>query len=98
MNWYHSGWEGGFIAKQGYYSPVPETAKNFLTDDEWGYWYGGKTAKGDINDPYGKVMEKAGSIRDGGSFWDRMGKIACWNTVMDEDRYMIRKWNEFVAS
>jgi putative spermidine/putrescine transport system substrate-binding protein len=43
-------------------------------------------------------MEKAGSTRDGGSFWDRMGKIACWNTVMDEDRYMIRKWNEFVAS
>ena len=98
MNWYHSGWEGGFIAKQGYYSPVPETAKKFLTEDEWGYWYGGKAAKGDITDPYGNVMEKAGSIRDGGSFWDRMGKIACWNTVMDEDRYMIRKWNEFVAS
>ena len=98
INWYHSGWEGGFIAKQGYYSPVPETAKKFLTDDEWGYWYGGKAAKGDIKDPYGKVQEKAGSIRDGGSFWDRMGKIACWNTVMDEDRYMVRKWNEFVAA
>jgi putative spermidine/putrescine transport system substrate-binding protein len=98
INWYHSGWQGGFIAKQGYYSPVPETAKNFLTEDEWGYWYGGKAAKGDITDPYGNVMEKAGSTRDGGSFWDRMGKIACWNTVMDEDRYMIRKWNEFVAS
>jgi len=98
INWYHSGWEGGFIAKQGYYSPVPETAKKFLTDDEWGFWYGGKAAKGDITDPYGKVQEKAGSIRDGGSFWDRMGKIACWNTVMDEDRYMVRKWNEFVAA
>ena len=98
INWYHSGWQGGFIAKQGYYSPVLETAKNFMTDDEWGFWYGGKAAKGPITDPYGKPMEKAGATRDGGTFWDRMGKIACWNAVMDEDRYMIRKWNEFVAS
>ena len=34
INWYHSGWEGGFIAKQGYYSPVPENAKKFMTEDE----------------------------------------------------------------
>ncbi len=98
FNWYHSGWEGGFIAKQGYYSAVPETAKKFLTEDEWGYWYDGKAAKGDIKDPYGNIMEKAGATRDGGSFWNRMGKVACWNTVMDEDRYMVRKWNEFIAA
>ena len=29
---------------------------------------------------------------------DRMGKVAVWNTVMDEDKYMVRKWNEFVAA
>ena len=98
INWYHSGWEGGFIAKQGYYSPVPENAKKFMTEDEWGFWYAGKPAKGDIIDPYGSLMEKAGAVRDGGSFWDRMGKVACWNTVMDEDRYMVRKWNEFIAA
>jgi len=98
FNWYHSGWEGGFIAKQGYYSAVPETAKKFLTEDEWGYWYDGKPAKGEIKDPYGNTMEKAGATRDGGSFWNRMGKVACWNTVMDEDRHMVRKWNEFIAA
>jgi putative spermidine/putrescine transport system substrate-binding protein len=27
-----------------------------------------------------------------------MGKVACWNSVMDEDRYMIQKWNEFIAA
>jgi putative spermidine/putrescine transport system substrate-binding protein len=43
-------------------------------------------------------MEDAGHVRDGGSFWERMGNIACWNTLMDENRYMIRRWNEFVAS
>jgi hypothetical protein len=24
--------------------------------------------------------------------------VACWNSVMDEDRYMVRKWNEFIAA
>ncbi|WP_456115310.1 hypothetical protein [Skermanella mucosa] len=43
-------------------------------------------------------MEKAGAVRDGGSFYDRMGAVACWNAVMDEDRYMLRKWNEFIAA
>jgi len=98
LNWYQSGWQGGFIAKQGYYSSVPETAKKFMTADEWGYWYDGKAAKGDIKDPYGTLMEKAGQVRDGGAFWERMGKVACWNTLMDENRYMVRKWNEFVSA
>ena len=98
LNWYQSGWQGGFIAKQGYYSSVPETAKPFMTSSEWDYWYEGKPARSDIQDPYGNHMEKAGHVRDGGSLWERMGKIACWNTVMDENRHMVRKWNEFVAA
>ena len=32
------------------------------------------------------------------SYWERMGSVAVWHTVMDEDRYMVRKWNEFVAA
>ena len=28
----------------------------------------------------------------------RMTHVACWNSVMDEDRYMIQKWNEFIAA
>ena len=98
LNWYMDGWQGGFIAKQGYYSSVPETAKKFMTADEYGYWYEGKAAKGEIRDPYGNLMEKAGSVRDGGAFWDRMGQVACWNTLMNENRYMVNKWNEFLAS
>jgi putative spermidine/putrescine transport system substrate-binding protein len=27
-----------------------------------------------------------------------MGHVACWNAVMDEDRYMVSKWNEFIAA
>jgi putative spermidine/putrescine transport system substrate-binding protein len=98
INWYNSGWQGGFIAKQGYYSPVPETAKKFLTADEWDYWYEGKPAAVDITDPYGHLMEKKGATRDGGSLWNREGKVAVWNTVMDEDKYLTKKWNEFVSA
>ena len=43
-------------------------------------------------------MESAGSIRDGGSFYERMGRVECWNSVMKENRYMVRKWNEFIAA
>ncbi len=98
INWYTSGWVGGYLNRQGYYSAAMETAKEFMSADEWGYWIEGKAATGDILAPDGTVMEKAGAIRDGGSFEERMGKVACWNSVMDEDRYMVRRWNEFIAA
>ena len=98
INWYLSGWVGGFLNRQGYYSAVLETAKQNMSADEWGYWMEGKPAQADILSPEGKVMEKAGAVRDGGSFQDRMGKVACWNSVMDEDRYMVQKWNEFIVA
>jgi len=98
INWYTSGWVGAYLNRQGYYSAAMETAKEHMTADEWGYWVEGKPAQGDIIAPDGKVMEKAGAVRDGGSFEERMGKVACWNSVMDEDRYMVRRWNEFIAA
>ena len=98
LNWYTGGFEGAFIARQGYYSAQPENVRKFLTVAEWDYWYGGKPAATDILDPYGKLMEKAGRSRDGGSFDERMGNIAVWNSVMEEDRFLTRKWNEFISS
>ena len=98
INWYTSGWVGGYLNRQGYYSANMVTAKKFMSEDEWGFWIEGKPAAGDILSPDGKVMEKAGAMRDGGSFEERMGKVACWNSVMDEDRYMVKRWNEFIAA
>ena len=98
MNWYTSGFQGAFIAREGYYAAQPENAKKFLTEAEWDYWYGGKPAATDIMNPFGKLMEKAGAKRDGGSYWERLGNIAVWNSVMTEDRYLVRKWNEFLTS
>jgi len=98
INWYMSGWVGAYLNRQGYYSACLETAKNFMTADEWGYWMEGKPAVGEIKAPDGKLMEKPGAVRDGGSYLERLGHIACWNSVMDEDKYMIKRWNEFIAA
>ena len=46
----------------------------------------------------GDKLAGAGETRDGGSFYERMGAVACWNAVMDENQYMVRKWNEFIAA
>ncbi len=98
LTWYTGGYPGSFIAREGYYSAQPDLAKKYLTQAEWDYWYGGKPAETDIMNPFGKLMEKAGRSRDGGGFWQRMGNIAVWNSVMDEDRYLTRRWNEFITS
>jgi putative spermidine/putrescine transport system substrate-binding protein len=98
INWYLSGWTGAFLNRQGYYTAVLDTAKKFMSADEWNYWMEGKPAIGEIVSPTGEKIESAGAVRDGGSFDERMGHVSVWNTVMDEDRYMVRKWNEFIAA
>ncbi|MCB1377433.1 MAG: extracellular solute-binding protein [Alphaproteobacteria bacterium] len=98
LNWYLSGWQGAFIARQGYYNMVLETTKAALSPEEWDYWYEGKPAAIEIKDPFGNLMEKPGAVRDGGSYAERTGNFACWNTVMDEDKYLVTRWNEFIAS
>jgi len=95
LNWYLSGWQGAFVARYGYYSPVPSTAKEQLSPAEWAYWYEGKPAPEPIMDPYGVPMEPEGAKRDGGSFIERVTNISCWNTLMDEAAYMNKRWNEF---
>ena len=98
VNWFLSGWAGAYLNRQGYYSAVLETAKAKMEPYEWAYWMEGKPAAQDIKSPNGQVLEKAGKVRDGGSYEQRMGAIACWNALMDENTYMVQKWNEFVAA
>jgi putative spermidine/putrescine transport system substrate-binding protein len=98
VNWFLSGWAGAYLNRQGYYSAVLSTAKANMEPYEWAYWMEGKPAEKDIHAPDGSLLEKAGAVRDGGSYDERMGAVACWNAVMDENDYMVRKWNEFIAS
>jgi putative spermidine/putrescine transport system substrate-binding protein len=98
INWFLDGWAGAYLNRQGYYSAVLETAKAKMEPHEWAYWMEGKPASQDIKSPKGDVLARKGEVRDGGSYEQRMGAIACWNALMDENEYMVRKWNEFVAA
>ena len=98
ISWWISGWAGGFVGRQGYYSSIPDNAKGFMSAAEWDFWYEGKPAAEDVVDPFGTKLESAGAARDGGSFQDRMGRVECWNSVMKEQDYLVQKWNEFIAS
>jgi len=98
INWFLDGWAGAYLNRQGYYSAVLETAKSKMEPYEWAYWMEGKPATQDIKSPNGDLLAKVGSVRDGGSYETRMGGIACWNAIMDENAYMVQKWNEFVAA
>jgi putative spermidine/putrescine transport system substrate-binding protein len=98
MTWYNSGWVGGFIAKQGYYSSNPETAKAALSENERGFFYEGKAATADITSPTGQKTNSAGDVRDGGSYEDRFSSVAVWNNLMDEAEFLYSKWNEFSAA
>ncbi len=98
INWFLDGWAGAYLNRQGYYSGVLETAKSKMEPYEWAFWMEGKPAEKDIHAPDGTLLEKAGTVRDGGSYEDRMGSVVCWNSVMDENDYLVKKWNEFIAA
>ena len=98
INWFLDGWAGAYLNRQGYYSAVLDTAKAQMAPYEWAYWMEGKAAEKDIKSPGGELLAKVGEKRDGGSYEQRMGGIACWNAIMDENAYMVQKWNEFVAA
>jgi putative spermidine/putrescine transport system substrate-binding protein len=51
INWYLSGWVGAYLNRQGYYSAVLETAKQYMSPDEWDFWIEGKLARADIKAP-----------------------------------------------
>ncbi|MBN7809220.1 ABC transporter substrate-binding protein [Agrobacterium rubi] len=98
LNWYNSGFVGAFIAKQGYYSANPETAKAALSENERGFFYEGKAATADITNPSGEKTNAAGEVRDGGSFEERFSKVAVWNNLINEAELLYAKWNEFSAA
>ena len=98
VTWYHSGPAGAFFARQGYYVVTPDNTRKHLPEAEWDFWYEGKPATVDIYSPFGDLMEKPGAVRDGGSYKNRMGRVAVWNSVMDENEYLTDRWNEFIAA
>lgn len=97
LNWWLEGYAGAVVARQGYYMSVPDRVRPHLTADEWAYWYDGEPTATDLPGPDGTIGIKAGSVRAGGSYWQRASSIAVWNTTMDEHNYLVRRWARFLA-
>ncbi len=98
INWWLDGWAGAFVARQGYYMSVPDNVKKHLEPAEWDFWYDGKPAAKELPDPFGTVIIEKGEIRDGGSYWNRFKNIAVWNSLMDENDYLVKRWTEFLSA
>ncbi len=98
MNWWLSGWPGAFIARQGYYISNPQRSKPYLSEAEWNYWYRGLPASEPLRGPDGKMSVNRGQQRSGGSYEDRFGHVAVWNTVMPTYEYSLQKWYELITS
>ena len=96
INWWLEGWAGAFVARQGYYMSVPDNVQKYLEPEEWDFWYEGKPAAKELPDPFGTIIVEEGEVRDGGSYWARFSNIAVWNSLMDENDYLVKRWTEFL--
>ena len=98
INWWLDGWAGAFVARQGYYMSEITNVKKHLEPAEWDFWYLGKPAAKDLNDPFGTTIVKKGHVRDGGSYEARFNNIAVWNSLMKENNYLVKRWTEFLSA
>ena len=48
-------------------------------------------------EPSGIIVPE-GEVRDGGSYEDRFRNIAVWNSLMDENDYLVKRWTEFLSA
>jgi len=96
LNWWHGGWAGACLTRQGYYATFPERVRQHLEPEEWAYWYDGRPAEKALTDPLGLPCIQPGDRREGGSHMERMSMVRVWNTFMDEHTYLVRRWKEFL--
>ena len=96
LNWWLTGYAGAVMARQGYYMSTPQTTRAALAPEEWAYWYDGAPAARDLCGPSGRISVRAGARRAGGTYLDRVSRIAVWNTVMEEYNYATRAWDRFI--
>lgn len=98
LNWWLAGPAGAVMARQGHYMTNADGVREYLSPEEWGYWYDGDVARCDLRGPDGRIVVRTGQRRPGGAYRERVSRIALWNTVMDEYNYAARAWNRFIAT
>jgi putative spermidine/putrescine transport system substrate-binding protein len=98
INWWHSGFAGSLLLRQGFYVAVPETSRRLLTAGEYAYWIDGQPSDQSYAGPFGGASVRKGQVREGGSFARRACRIWVWNSRPREAVYRAKRWREFVSS
>jgi putative spermidine/putrescine transport system substrate-binding protein len=113
LNWMYNGWLGATIMRQGYYIGNGTTLRRWIAKygtanpaggipfqtDEHDFWYLGKPAARDLPGITGKVGDiKKGTVRDGGSFAQRICHYSSWNSYFTQSTYQIKRWNDFLSA
>jgi putative spermidine/putrescine transport system substrate-binding protein len=98
LNWWHTGFLGAFLLKEGYYSAIQETTRRHVAPGEYAYWVDGKPADQTYPGPFGDVSVPKGRIRDGGSLKRKACRISSWNSTPMQDDYFNERWQEFVST
>lgn len=98
LNWWLDGGPGAILARNGAYLANHAAVRAQLSEDEWGFWYGGQPAQNPICDAQGRQVYAAGETREGGSYNERMGRVVVWDTVMTEHNYLMRRWAHALSS
>lgn len=98
MNWWMSGWPGAYITRQGYYTSNPDSARSYLSSNEWDYWYDSKPAGTDLAGIDRKVAVQKGERRPGGSYTERLSNITIWNGITTDYEYKLSGWYDFLTA
>jgi putative spermidine/putrescine transport system substrate-binding protein len=96
INWWHTGFAGSVLVKEGYYNAVEATSRQFLPPGEYAYWVEGRPADRNYTGPNGEPMVRKGQVRDGGALAERACRIAVWDTRAS--KYVQKRWYDFVLS
>ena len=98
LNWWHSGFAGAVLLRQGYYNAVQATSRQFMAPGEYAYWVEGKPADRTYPGPFGDNSVGKGRVRDGGSLIRRACRISSWNSTPRQQPYFIERWQQFLSS
>jgi hypothetical protein len=82
----------------GYEPALPENPREDLSLAEYDGRFDGKPSATDSLSPLGRVMGQTSTTRDGARIRDRLGNLAGCNSLIHQDCYPTRRWNDFITS
>lgn len=97
MNWLMQGRAGVQFSRAGYSVTNRHSVKEFMSVNDWDYFYGGEPASEPIHDPSGNLVAEVGESRAGGSFEERFQNIGIWATTpIPNNEHILHHWQHLL--